>query len=207
MGTRREVWAIALGSGAPVDWSRTPSWNGSARASWRGSGPTCTRSPAGPIPTRRTPRRWRWSLIWSPSSGRSTRWPPEGNRDDDQVSRSRNRIGSGGLPHPRATPRTRTGPGSRSGKEPGRSQSAAGQSAPGGRCGRYASVRAQVHVGRDRLGTGGRPERRANWPRGGRVRENRLGGVGTGPLHLGSGPTPRSGRGCARARPGGAGGS
>ena len=31
------------------------------------------RSPAGPISTRRTPRWWRWSRIWSPSSGRSTR--------------------------------------------------------------------------------------------------------------------------------------
>ena len=43
------------------------------------------------------------------------------------------------------------------------------------------SSRAQVHVGGHRLGTGGQPERGANWPGGGRVRENRLGGPGTGP--------------------------
>ena len=131
-----------------------------------------------------------------------------GNRDDDQVSRSRNRVGSGGgrLPHSRATPRLRTAAGPRSGpgEEPGRSQSAAGKSAPGGRRGRCASVRAQVHVGRHRLGTGGQTERCANRPSGGRVRENRLGGPRTGPLRLGSGPAPRSGRGCARACPGGA---
>ena len=90
------------------------------------------------------------------------------------------------------------------GEEPGRSQSAAGQSAPGGRRGRRASVRAQVHVGRHRLGTGGQAERCANRPRGGRVRENRLGGPRTGPLRLGSGAAPRSGRGCPRACAGGA---
>ena len=67
--------------------------------------------------------------------------------------------------------------------------------------------RAQVHIGRHRLGTGGPPERCANRPSGGRVRENRLGGPRTGPLRLGSGPAPRSGRGCPRACPGGAGGS
>ena len=71
-------------------------------------------------------------------------------------------------------------------------------------CGRRASVRAQVHVGRHRLGTGGQTERCANRTRGGRVRENRLGGAGTGPLRLGSGPAPRSGRGYPRACPGGA---
>ena len=90
------------------------------------------------------------------------------------------------------------------GEEPGRSQSAARQSAPGGRRGRRASVRAQVHVGRHRLGTGGQTERCANRPSGGRVRENRLGGPRTGPLRLGSGPAPRSGRGGPRACPGGA---
>ena len=42
----------------------------------------------------------------------------------------------------------------------------------------------QVHVGSHRLGTGGQTERCANWPRGGQVRENRLGGPRTGPLRL-----------------------
>ena len=57
------------------------------------------------------------------------------NRDDDQVSRSRHRIGGegGGLSHPREIPRA--GPGARPGprKEPGRSESFARQSEPSSR--------------------------------------------------------------------------
>ena len=49
-------------------------------------------------------------------------------------------------------------------KEPGRSESFARQSGPSGRRGRLAGVRAQVHLGRDRLVAGGCPERRENRP-------------------------------------------
>ena len=68
-------------------------------------------------------------------------------------------------------------------------------------------VRAQVHLGRDRLVAGGCPERRANRTGGGRVRENRLGRAGGGPLRLVGHRAPRSGRRGPRACPGGASGS
>ena len=51
------------------------------------------------------------------------------------------------------------------------------------------------------MGTGGRPERQADQPRAGRVRENRLGRARAGPLRLGSGPAPQRGPGRARAYP------
>ena len=41
----------------------------------RASATTSTRSPAGPTPTPRNPRPSRSSPTWSPSSGRSRRWP------------------------------------------------------------------------------------------------------------------------------------
>ncbi len=69
----------------------------------------------------------------------------------------------------------------------------------GGRRGRLARLRAQVHVGRNRVGAGGPTHRRTDRSRPRRVREDRVGGTGAGSLLVDGGPAPRARR--RRPRP------
>ncbi len=78
-------------------------------------------------------------------------------------------------------------------------QGPAGGSEPSCRRGRHAGVRAQVHVRRDRVGAGGRADRRTDRRGSGRVRGDGLGRARTRPLRLGRRAPPRGGR--RRARP------
>ena len=71
----------------------------------------------------------------------------------------------------------------------------------GGRRGRLARLRAQVHVGRDRVGAGGPTHRRTDRSRPRRVREDRVGGTGAGSLLVDGGPAPRAWRRRPRAHP------
>ena len=75
------------------------------------------------------------------------------------------------------------------------------ESGHGGRRRRLAGLRAQVHVGRDRVGAGRPADRGANRSRPRRVREDSVGGTGAGPLRVDGGPAPRARRGRACARP------
>ena len=75
------------------------------------------------------------------------------------------------------------------------------ESGHGGRCCRLAGLRAQVHVGRDRVGAGRPADRRADRSRARRVREDGVGGTGAGPLRVDGGPAPRARRRCPLARP------
>ena len=76
-----------------------------------------------------------------------------------------------------------------------------GESPSGGRGGRCAGVRAQVHVGRDCLGTGRHSDRRADRSRTRRVREDGVGGARAGPLRLVGRGAPRARRRRSRACP------
>ncbi len=69
----------------------------------------------------------------------------------------------------------------------------------GGRRRRLARLRAQVHVGRDRVGAGGPAHRRTDRSRPRRVREDGVGGTGAGPLLVDGGSAPRARR--RRPRP------
>ena len=71
----------------------------------------------------------------------------------------------------------------------------------GGRRGRHAGVRAQVHLRRDRLGPGGQTHRRADRGGPGRLREDGLGGTGARPIRLGRCTAPRARRRRSRPRP------
>ena len=62
----------------------------------------------------------------------------------------------------------------------------------GGRRGRLARLRAQVHVGRDCVGAGGPTHRRTDRSRPRRVREDGVGGTGARPLLVGGGSAPRA---------------
>ena len=64
----------------------------------------------------------------------------------------------------------------------------------GGRRGRLARLRAEVHVGRDRVGAGGPAHRRADRCGPRRVREDGVGGTGARSLRLDGGPAPRAWR-------------
>ena len=75
------------------------------------------------------------------------------------------------------------------------------ESGHGGRRRRLARVRAQVHVGGDRVGAGRPADRGADRSRPRRVREDGVGGTGAGPLLLDGGPAPRAWRRRACARP------
>ena len=76
----------AVGSGAPVGWPGAhldrPGGRGRARAHPAGGAHQQQPQPdppAGPTPSPRKPRPSRSSPTWSPSSGRSRRWPPSGS--------------------------------------------------------------------------------------------------------------------------------
>ena len=69
----------------------------------------------------------------------------------------------------------------------------------GGRRGRLARLRAQIQVGRDRVGAGGPADRRTDRSRPRRVREDGVGGTGAGPLLVDGGSAPRARR--RRPRP------
>jgi len=60
----------------------------------------------------------------------------------------------------------------------------------GGRSGRLARLRAEVHVRRDRVGAGGPADQRPDGSRPRRVREDGVGGAGAGPLLVDGGPAP-----------------
>ena len=75
------------------------------------------------------------------------------------------------------------------------------ESGHGGRRRRLAGVRAQVHVGRDRVGARRPADRGTDRSRAGRVREDGVGGTGAGPLLVDGGPAPRAQRRRPRARP------
>ena len=72
----------------------------------------------------------------------------------------------------------------------------------GGRRGRLARLRAQIQVGRDRVGAGGPADRRTDRSRPRRVREDGVGGTGAGPLLVDGGPAPRTRRRRPRTRSG-----
>jgi len=61
----------------------------------------------------------------------------------------------------------------------------------GGRRGRLARLRAQVQIGRDRVGAGGPTHRRTDRSGARRVREDGVGGAGAGPLLVDGGAAPR----------------
>ena len=130
----------------------------------------------------------------------------EGNRDDDQVSRSRNRVGSAAADY--LTREQNLSPDQDQDRDPEKNPEEV--KVLRGNPHQVAAVADGLEFehkytsGVIAWATGGQAERCANRPSGGRVRENRLGGPRTGPLRLGSGPAPRSGRGCPRACPGGA---
>ena len=69
----------------------------------------------------------------------------------------------------------------------------------GGRRGRLARLREEVHVRRDRVGAGGPAYRRTDRSRPRRVREDGLGGTGAGSLLVDGGSAPRARR--RRPRP------
>ena len=71
----------------------------------------------------------------------------------------------------------------------------------GGRRGRLARLRAQIQVGRDRVGARGPAHRRTDRSRPRRVREDGVGGAGAGPLRMDGGPAPRAWRRRPRAHP------
>ena len=62
----------------------------------------------------------------------------------------------------------------------------------GGRRGRLAPLREEVHVRRDRVGAGGPTHRRTDRSRPRRVREDGVGGAGARPLLVGGGSAPRA---------------
>ena len=104
------------------------------------------------------------------------------------------RLGRGGGPLP---PR-----GAGRGREAARGRrGAAREPGHGGRRGRHAGVRAQVHLRRDRLGPGGPTHRRADRGGPGRLREDGLGGTGARPIRLGRRAAPRARRRRSRPRP------
>ena len=69
----------------------------------------------------------------------------------------------------------------------------------GGRRGRLARLREEVHVRRDRVGAGGPAHRRTDRSRPRRVREDGVGGTGARPLLVDRSPAPRAWR--RRPRP------
>ena len=71
----------------------------------------------------------------------------------------------------------------------------------GGRRGRLARLREEVHVRRDRVGAGGPAYRRTDRSRPRRVREDGVGGTGARPLLVDGGPAPRAWRRRPRAHP------
>ena len=71
----------------------------------------------------------------------------------------------------------------------------------GGRRGRLARLRPEIHFGSDRVGAGGPSHRRTGRSRPRRVREDGLGGAGAGPLRVDGGPAPRTRRRRPRAHP------
>ena len=75
------------------------------------------------------------------------------------------------------------------------------ESGHGGDRGRLDGVRAQVHVGRDRVGAGRPTDRGTDRSRPRRVREDGVGGIRAGPLLVGGGPAPRARERRPRARP------
>ena len=72
---------------------------------------------------------------------------------------------------------------------------------PRGRRRRLAGVRAQAHLGRDRVGSRRPADRRADRRRPRRVRKDGVGGTGAGPLRLDGGPAPGARRWGPHARP------
>ena len=72
----------------------------------------------------------------------------------------------------------------------------------GGRRGRLARLRTQVHLSGDRVGAGGPTHRRTDRSRPRRVREDRVGGTGAGPLRVDGGSAPRAWRRRPRPRSG-----
>ena len=75
------------------------------------------------------------------------------------------------------------------------------ESGHGGRRGRLARLREEVHVRRDRVGAGGPAYRRTDRSRPRRVREDGVGGTGARPLLVDGGPAPRARRRRPRAHP------
>ena len=76
------------------------------------------------------------------------------------------------------------------------------QSGHGGRRRRLARLRAEIQVGRDRMGAGGPAHRRTDRSRPRRVREDGVGGTGAGPLLVDGGAAPRARRRRPRPRSG-----
>ncbi len=68
------------------------------------------------------------------------------------------------------------------------------QSRHGGRRRRLARLRAEIQIGRDRMGAGGPAHRRTDRSRPRRVREDGVGRTGAGPLLVDGGAAPRARR-------------
>ena len=85
--------------------------------------------------------------------------------------------------------------------DPGSKPHAGARGLPAGIAGRRAGVRAQVHLGCDRLGTGRHAERHADRRGSGRLRTDGLGGARARLLRLGGSGAPRAGRRRSRACP------
>ena len=145
----------AVGSGAPVGGPGAHLDRGARRCGARAHpragadrGEPEPDRPLGPIPSKRTPRQSRSSPTWSPSSGRSRRWPTSGSPTPMLIKFLARGTGSA-----RAAADYLLGARGRSGSTPRGRGGLSGEPPSGGRGGRCAGVRAQVHLGRDRLGT------------------------------------------------------